>query len=128
MNKFTTSLASLALATTAACSGAQVVHDSNKCEAKASKLTSRLIDVENAVRTAKIEKRKNGYISNATAEMIRKMLPSLYDEQILMEGECVNQKPMAGIPNIRSFEFQAETVRKEIRTLGIIPLLPSDDE
>lgn len=128
MNKFTSALASLALATTAACSGAQVEHATNECKTKATKLTSRLIDVENAVLTAKIEKRTNGYISNATAKMIRKMLPSLYDEQILMEGECENQKPTKGTPSIRTFEFQAETIRQEIRNLGILPQLPSANE
>ena len=128
MSKFTTSLASLALATTAACSGTQVEQTQGKCEVSSKALTSRLIDIENAVRTAKIEKLTNGYISDATKKIIKDLEPKLYDEQILMEGECEKQKPTKGTPSIRTFEFQAETIRQEIRDLGILPQLPSANE
>lgn len=127
MNKLTTSLASLALAT-AACSGAQTERTQDKCEISSKTLTNRLIDIENAVRTAKIEKRTNGYISDSTKKMIRELDPKLYDEQILMEGECEKQKPTKGTSNIRNFEFRTETIRQEIRDLGILPQLPFTNE
>lgn len=118
MNKFTSILTSLVL-TASACGGAQV-DQNNKCTDSSKKLTSALIDIENATRTARIEKITSGQISETTRDAIQAMHTQLFDKQVIMEAECENQTPPRKTPSIKSFEYRAETLRQELIALKIL--------
>lgn len=119
MNKFTSILTSLVI-TTSACGGAQVEQNNSKCADSSKKLTSALIDIENEARAAKIEKRTNGQISDATRLAIQTMHTQLFDKQVIMEAECEKQKPSGKTSSIRNFEYRAETLRQELIALKIL--------